>query len=187
MVFYHVDRRRNINECGKLEIPFKSLLLSGITFDSVSCHGNNYLYQPQSLNFSREYEIVLEYIRTLKFPKFPSRFQCLFASKTKEEALEWAKKYCTPEEFFQIIVIQSDIFYEFDYSWFSPEKGQVLPAVIRSEINSLAFYMEIAYQYWSGNKSFNPRLEVLIPYPVDVVKIEDYILHLSANNVVFRK
>lgn len=186
MIFYHVDRLKSINACGTLEIPIQNPSLPyGTVFGSLSQHGNNYLLSPQNLNFSREYEMTLEYIRATKFPHLPSRFQCLFASKSKEEAIDWAKQFCATEQFFHIVEIECDKYFEFDYSWLS--SNQISDIQFTGPIQSLAFYFDIANQYWKGNKTHTPKLEILIPYPLKVIKIEDYISHVTVNSVVLRK
>ena len=187
MIFYHVDRARTINVCGELNIPFESSSPNDTIYETLSLHGKQYLLTAQPPNYSLDYELTLEHIRALKFPDKPSRFQCLFASKTKDEALLWAKKHCTTENLFHIVEIESDVFYEFDASWLNSSIAQSQQIPFTGPASSTAYYFDIANRYWSGKLTNKPEIEVLLPYPIKVIKIEDYISHISINSVVLSK
>ncbi len=103
--FYHLDRSGNI-ENNKIKVieaidsrkrTFHINNFYGtniiINFDFLSKHGVSYLIEG---NENTPIEILLESARLKYFPDRPSRFQSVFAFNTKEDALDFAKKYDAP-------------------------------------------------------------------------------------------
>lgn len=177
MKFYHIDRHCSltIGEAFPYLTP-PALAISKI-FPVVSRHGVSYLFHNAFDYVCMIDELVLEYVRYTMFPKIPSRFQCFFASKTVEEAQQWATFWNL--EHYRIAEIETDRFYELDCSWFTDtaKTGALLTAytqnakVINNGANARIF--EEAVKYWSGQRSDHPRIEVLIPFPFSVVKLTD--------------
>lgn len=176
MTFYHIDHKCSIRSRGILnpcfvppELPLRKL------FSAVSKHGIHYLVHHVPETESLIDEIILEYVRLAMFQNMPSRFQCLFASRSKAEAAKWIK-YWNPTRY-NIVQIQADSFYELDASWFS-NTSKMIPLMECSnhqeciEINSIDPIIEAAVRYWKGDRSTYPQLEILIPLPCWVSKID---------------
>ena len=176
MTFYHIDHKCSIQSLGLLNphpIPPELSLCN--LFPSVSQHGLHYLLHHVPETESLVDEIILEYIRSKMFPNMPSRFQCIFAATSKTQAQEWMKYWKTTQ--YNIVQIESDNFYELDASWFSNFSRTIplLPFMKYAkciEVNSIEPIIEAAVRYWKGEHSPYPQLEVLIPLPCWVSKID---------------
>ena len=86
MFVYHIDRTKSlyINQVLSLENSFELNDIFNIYNNSLSAHGINYLAQNIFNNISSFiWEIATEYVRILKYPQYPSRFQCLFAVENR--------------------------------------------------------------------------------------------------------
>ena len=148
MTFYHIDRDKTLKTGTVMPHVITNYSISKI-FSDVYEHGLHYLFHNEQDTRSVLCEWILEYVRVTLFPKMPSRFKCLFATKSRDEAIVWAqysRKICIPND--------------------SP---YLLPTSV--DLSSTAILFEKAVKYWSGQRSDIPRLEVLIPYPCQVKNI----------------
>ncbi len=180
MIFYHIDRTCKLTAQSEISFVKKDFSKPyGSIFDNLSKHGFQYFSSDESLNYSKEYEIILEYVRAVKFPHLPSRFTCLFASKDRETALKWACNNSINNAIFNLVTVEADVFYAFDYTWFTPqlETQIVIPACCAK--NSIGSICELANNYWSGAKTNTPLIEILIPLPCKIIKSELYITNRS--------
>lgn len=175
MKFYHVDRDFSITNIGHV-FPYATPPKNPISkiIPAISQHGVHYLLHNEPHFVSLLDEVVLEYARLSLFPNKPSRFQCLFATNSIEEAQKWIKYWELNK--YQIIEIESDRFYEFDCSWFTDtsKTGTQLNSYLERNVihnESVARIFEEAVKYWGGERSNTPRLETLIPLPFQVTHI----------------
>ena len=115
MFVYHIDRANSmsINQVLSLENGFDLDDIFNIYNNSLSIHGIRYLSQnifnglPSFL-----WEIATEYVRILKYPQYPSRFQCLFAVENLEQLDAW--KTFFEKSNFQIVKLECSKIYKFD-------------------------------------------------------------------------
>lgn len=174
-ILYHLDTAKTIKD----DYIFPSLSPQNYKisklFPEISFHGSHYLLHEELDYRSVMCEWVLEYVRMTMFPKMPSRFKCLFASKTKNETLRWAEYWNKTD--YNIVEIETNDFYELDCSWFTdlpnlrtPQPNHHLPQEYAYP-KSTARTFEAAVKYWNGEHSDNPRLEILIPLPCQVKNI----------------
>lgn len=177
MIFYHIDRTSNLLPKQKMIEPFHAQdnLLFGSVFDSLSSHGNNYFRYLGVPDLNRDIEITLEYIRAYRYSQYPSRFQSLFASRSLQEALFWTK-YHPADRPLNLITIETDKFNFFDCSWITPQDGMLDGLNIKSLCRpfSLGAMCDIADCYWSKKQTKKPIIEVLIPLPCKIIKIDHF-------------
>lgn len=175
MLFYHVDRDLTITD-NTIELQ---KIINPIVFpefkEGISQHGVHYLshdFLQKDQYSSYVWEFALEYVRKNHFPKMPSRFQVLFASKNLEDAIQWAKfnsdstKNCVG-----IAQIESNNFYKFDYSWLSSKRIEYLCP--DTHVTSFAAFCQNCMRYWNQEFSESPTVEYLLPLPC---QIQDYTL-----------
>lgn len=172
MKFYHIDRDQTLT-LGTI-FPYLTPQNCAISkkFPIISQHGVHYLLHDEKDSRSVLCDWILEYVRATMFPHMPSRFQCFFATKTKEEALSWATYWNIKN--FNLVEIETDNFYELDCSWFTDKCS--LPTSFHQSLKSFdptatARIFEEAVKYWGGEHSNIPRLEILIPFPFQVTHI----------------
>ncbi len=180
MIFYHVDRCNSLNSLGELSlIPVSPTPEFGF---KIASHGLNHFFRNKA-DWSEIYELALEFVRQIKYPKYASRFECLFAHETRDKAYDWATRYIKPNVEFQIAEIETDVFYKFDCSWFTPIAGKT---VIQLKSNSLTLSAacEIADNYWSGKETNTPDIEVLIPLPCRIVNITKHIVRSTVHAII---
>jgi len=119
---YHFDRRCNLSINQTLEC-FDNFDLENILKNynnSLSHHG--ILYLTKNLygdahvdNSSFLWEIAIEYVRLMKYPHYPSRFNCLFAVESLEELDAW--KHILNYSNYQIVKLECSKYYKFDAKW----------------------------------------------------------------------
>ena len=170
MIVYRIDRYSILkeNQIIKLEENVKLQNVFDLYNNSFSNHGINYLndYSDASI-----YELCLEFIRINYFPHFPSRLQCVFGTKTLEDAKKWMNilpnQSTSPMKIYKI---ECEKAYEFDASWITYP-----PSIPNKDYNfnprSIAKILELCYKYWSQEKTSNPLLELLIKLPAKVIKV----------------
>lgn len=176
MIFYHVDRFQSLNNIANLDYCLKSNTQPyGSIFNELSSHGFNYFVRNDKTDLFSLYEIVLEYVRVLKYSNMPSRFKSLFASKHLNDTLFWVSYCCNANQPFNLVTIESNNYVELDCSWFTMQNNTHI--TIPSNINpkSIAAVAEIANNYWRGLKTNTPINEVLIPLPCKIIKIKKFI------------
>lgn len=172
MIAYHVDR-------SSLLVPNQTINLFndinlGPLFDcynnSFSNHGLQYLNQYSD---SAVWELCLEFIRQIHFPKYPSRFQSFFGTKTYEEALVW-KGYISSQinSKINICKIEFEKCYEFDARWITnPPQIIDTPSNYQFKNPSIAKMLDLSYKYWNKEHSLNPLFELLISTPVRIIEV----------------
>lgn len=171
MIFYHVDRSLRLQNKNIVELsPYVSETLYGSVFNNLSVHGNLYFRDFNKLSIQRDIEMTLEYVRVVKYPHLPSRFQSLFASKTLQECDFWIKQFGIKE--YNLVTIECDDYFCFDCSWITPQLGMVVNLPTRCSPFSLGAMCDIANRYWSGEKSNTPILETLIPLPCKIIRTQ---------------
>lgn len=164
--------------------------------DGVSHHGSNYIRETcpyfQSINIggidfadiksvfgrintlnSSLMELTFELVRRSYFPKYPSRFQSLFAVKTIAEFEKWPElsdKVPNPQaQFFELDVPDSTPYFDANFV-----RGGLICGVEKSDTNINRYYIghllpscfNLAYKYWSGEATENPRWEYLVRLPI---------------------
>lgn len=118
-------------------------------------------------------ELVLELVRKAYFPKYPSRFESMFAVRSINDFLSWPE-LCRPDEIQKSNIVAIDAPNDtscFDSKWL---RGGLIHGV-----DGLNFYIayspalcfESAYNYWSGKFSDSPRMEYLLPLPISGERI----------------
>lgn len=164
MIFYHIDRNKTLKPGTVFPFPILQDVEIKRVFPELSQHGAHYLLQYIKDDRSALCEWILEYVRATKFPYMPTRFKCLFVTKSKQEALHWAQYWKCQD--FNLVEIESSNYCELDCSWFSDPQ----PAIFNCPSATARIYEE-AVKYWSGQHSDKPRLEILIHYPFRVINI----------------
>ncbi|MRT38762.1 DUF2441 domain-containing protein [Acinetobacter sp. RIT698] len=143
-------------------------LVSGINQlypDGISKHGASYLLNDpilcnqtgdsQLLPVSPMIEAIFEQVRRADFPHLPSRMTSMFGWQSLAEAVEFANTNHAGG--FNLFEVEVE-----DQSYFIGDMnllfigGQVINTYL------------LAQKYWSGQRSANPKLEVLIPLPVTI-------------------
>lgn len=133
----------------------------------ISKHGENYLLGRIIVNDNRGApthfvhtepmaEIIFELVRKAEFPTLPSRMQCLYCWQNLEDLQRFCNDHSLNyDSSLRIYEIDADDFFVGDMRLLYLG-GQVLNA------------LEFARMYWSGERSSNPHLEVLVPLPVQL-------------------
>ena len=171
MTFYHIDRDKTLKTGTVMPHVITNYSISKI-FSDVYEH---YLFHNEQDTRSVLCEWILEYVRVTLFPKMPSRFKCLFATKSRDEAIVWAQYWNRQD--YNLVEIEADTYIELDCSWFTDSRKICIPndspylLPTSVDLSSTAILFEKAVKYWSGQRSDIPRLEVLIPYPCQVKNI----------------
>ncbi len=118
-------------------------------------------------------EIIFELVRQLHFPDSPSRLTSLYASESIEQSEIWQrlwyKNFQNQKE--QNAHSLWEISYKTNAKLYDANFLNIMP----DDEFSYIFALDSAYQYWQGNISKDPLPELLVPYPVTVVRIvRDY-------------
>ena len=114
-------------------------------------------------------EIIFEYIRKIHFPEKSSRFSSVYASESIETAQIWKKLWEKNFKDQEGQVAQSlwEIEFETPAMIFD---ASFLDSFGDNRIFSPLLLIHNAHMYWYGAKSNHPLPELLIPYPVTVVR-----------------
>lgn len=183
MIAYHIDRRCSLQKGQTLLLDTNCQLGNAFNIynNSLSHHGKYYLSTnlPPSLepgflqiNGSFVWEFALEYIRCLNFPKLPSRFQCIFGCQALEDTEMWKNYFLsTGYTKMNIVKIETDNVFLGDANWFS-QKG-LYSHFKTDKFGNISFsaYCYYANKYWSGEMTDNPKKELLITLPCNVIDI----------------
>lgn len=175
--FYHVSRA-DISSLKELDLikfdgvieaekfynpeEFK-LYKSELYPDGISKHGEIYLHNvfkatgPNLAFTPNEFliETAFELTRRLKFPNRKSRFECTFACLTIEDA-----KKIRVEQFNNAGKIYK----------VSCDKFSIADMNLLRQGGSIIGIQIMAEKYWSGIKSQNPFLEVLMETPIKIIE-----------------
>lgn len=183
-VFVTVDRCGNLNSGKQLElitdlskthkISIPGMISNDQLLESfrryypsgISLHGESYLFgfpsfaehsgNKEFVHVSPMIEAIFEQVRRADFPTLPSRFVSMFAWQDLENAYKFKSNYHNQDA--NIFEVESEEYFLGDMSLLTIG-GQVM--------NSF----ELAYKYWSGGRTDNPFIEVLLPLPVSIGKL----------------
>lgn len=110
-------------------------------------------------------ETIAELVRVKEFPNLPSRFSCLYVSKTLEDALKWKENFESfDRKVLQLIRLRTD------------RPSFTSDAALLPKVNGESFDKKIvqARRYWSGELTGEME-ETLIDGRIEVVEIiEEY-------------
>lgn len=167
MKLYHVDRKNSLQEGITLHLIIDYSVngdygcqiydfVRNLYPEGISEHGDRYLFDGQFVDWIKEAH--LENVRLRSFPKELSRFQSFFALSD-----EWV------EPFLEKLNLQKE-----SVSIFEVESEKVsfydMNLIDMLQFPGVAITHFFAYQYWAGERSKNPLLECLIPFPVTIGK-----------------
>ncbi|EBS4563067.1 DUF2441 domain-containing protein [Salmonella enterica subsp. enterica serovar Bovismorbificans] len=152
------------------ELPDLRDFLCQLYPDGVSMHGYNYLCNPvpDMSNASTDsqallVDLVFELVRLAHFPSKPSRYQCIFATESIEDARDFRKsqdyrshKYDVLSAPIYRVIAAKDV-----------HRGDM--RLINNKCSVLELYRR-AHLYWSGKtavlyEEYRPLWEILIPLP----------------------
>ena len=102
-------------------------------------------------------EAIFEQVRKADFPHLPSRMTSMFGWQSLDEAVAFANTNHAGG--FNVFEVEVE-----DESYFIGDMN--LLYIGGQVINTFL----LAHKYWSGQRSANPKLEVLIPLPVTIGK-----------------
>ena len=101
-------------------------------------------------------EIIFELVRKSMFPHLPSRMQSIFCWQTLDDLKKFTNDLGFPDNRrLNVFEVETDNFFIGDMKLLYLG-GQGIHA------------MSLACMYWSGERTLNPHLEVLVPLPVQV-------------------
>ena len=165
MKLYHVDRLNRLQEGENITL-FNDYSLDGdygcqicdfvrnLYPEGISEHGNRYLFDGQNVDWIKEAH--LENMRLRSFPKTLSRFQSFFALFA-ECVDPFLSRLNIQKESISIFEVDTE-----NYSVYDMNLIDML------QIPGVAVTQYFAYQYWAGERSENPLLECLLPFPVTI-------------------
>lgn len=178
--FYHIDRKGTLEVDKRVEllkdytqqpliivpdlIEKQKLVdrLNGLYPDGISYHGVQYLLnsclitkdnfgKPTTYTFSNPMmEAIFELVRSSEFSHLPSRMQSMFCWQNLNDL-----KRFHDDSKHKIFEIETDNYFVGDMNLLLLG-GQIIHAI------------EFARMYWSGERSKDPHLEVLVPLPIKV-------------------
>ena len=175
-VVYHIDRTCLLSKNQTIS-PIKNYNLEDI-FDTYnncfSSHGIQYLARNSNNNIgSLLWELAIEYVRLLKYPQYPSRFNCLFAVENLEQLKSW--KHLFDASAHNIVKIECDKFHKFDARWITnPGDFYSFKKTNKFDNISFASYCFFADKYWSGKPSSSPLWELLVELPCKCLELIEY-------------
>lgn len=108
-------------------------------------------------------EFVFEIVRRSSFSHLPSRMQCLFAVEAIENFSQWPELTHSPSKLFEI---SSNNFVRLDSKWLSFGLALLKNGANHFLTFSPLISWNIAYNYWSGELTTDPRMEYLVALPV---------------------
>lgn len=165
MKLYHVDRLNRLQEGENITL-FNDYSLDGdygcqicdfvrnLYPEGISEHGNRYLFDGQNVDWIKEAH--LENMRLRSFPKSLSRFQSFFALSA-EYVEPCLIKLNAQKESVSIFEVDSENCSFYDMN--------LIDKLILEGVGVTQYF---AYQYWAGERSENPLLECLLPFPVTI-------------------
>lgn len=174
MIAYHIDRNNTLKKGDVIELikptieDQTGLLCNFLPHDGLSNHGWHYLidYKLQNTNGNKtEYYIMeyeLELIRKVYFPDLVSRFESFFAISSIDEISKWRGILSENDTIWQI---------EFDESQsIMRDSNFLIPGLdLQTHMFEPIISFTNGYRYWSGKKTNNPRMELLIKPPIKII------------------
>ena len=165
MRLHHVDRLNRLYEVETLQL-FNDYVVNGdygcqicdfvrnLYPEGISEHGDRYLFDGQSVDWIKEAH--LESMRLRLFPHSLSRFQSFFALSA-EYVDPFLSKLNIQKDSVSIFEVESEncAFYDMN----------LIDKLMLAGVGGAQFF---AYQYWAGERSENPLLECLLPFPVTI-------------------
>jgi len=171
MIVYHLDRFKLLQEGQVIEYlrtPIHPEDLNQMVYDKypkgLSHHGDLYYAREIEQQFISDsiLENILEYERLLYYPNRPSRFQSIFTSPSLEQLRQWTETSTFKDRDYNICELEfrHQDFALLDSSWlkFNLNKPSFLTTSYRAK------------KYWSGQESDNPKYELLVQLPVNVIR-----------------
>ncbi|EBP3802810.1 DUF2441 domain-containing protein [Salmonella enterica subsp. enterica] len=173
-IYYTADTQRTLRPFCKIGMqnykPEKEELanfLNQLFPKGISCHGYNYIYNPEPEMSKNDINslsllvgLIWELVRLAHFPDKPSRYQCLFATESVEDAMAFIKSqdYRDGTDGAPIYEVVTTA---------SVHRGDM--RLLNADCSVLELYRR-AFLYWSGKTEFIddefPVLwEILVPLP----------------------
>jgi hypothetical protein len=116
------------------------------------------LMMHDELNLTLFREHVLELVRTKYFPEKPSRFNCVFATETSDEAFRYRNSNNSTGLVYEVCIEDRDVpLHRGDYNF-----------TVRPDYKFPQGIHDLANRYWSEVP--NERIEVIVPGPVRVIR-----------------
>lgn len=175
MIVYHLDRSMMLT-VGQILSTINDYNLENIfdTYEnSFSVHGIHYLTKNFNNNIaSFLWEMSAEYVRLLKYPQYPSRFKCLFATENLEQLKLWKNLFKVST--CQILKIECSNCFKFDANWIT-KPGAFYNYCKTDKFDNISFasYCYFADKYWSGQPSSSPLWELLVDVPCKCLEVID--------------
>jgi hypothetical protein len=127
--------------------------------DGLSLWGKGFLFNPYLSPSTREVsptiEMLVELVRRNSFPELPSRFSCIFASSTIDDARQFRDGYGTPSD--PIFRVACNKAYRHDND------------LLRLGPSFLTAWL-FSTKYWRGESGPDPKWEELLVPPVQVLE-----------------
>jgi hypothetical protein len=162
-VFFHLDRINRLQEGMELGLheydvwpPEFSGVISSFHPEGLTPHGYGFLCERQ-LDQSTFFELLLETVRRHLFPDRPSRFQCVFALESLEQAQAYRVLFPSPGWTGTIWRVEAD------------DSFRANLALLDFRVPAIAI-LSNAHAYWRGEQGLSPAFwEVLLRPPVRVL------------------
>lgn len=175
MIAYHIDRDHQLKQGDVLGLYHTSnepsFLERKIFPDGLSYHGLHYINEEfQNIGGNRPSYYIMEYqlelIRKCYFPSLPSRFQSFFALKSLDDVKQWSDIFDITAPIWTI---------EYDESQSIIRDTHLLRPCFEKQESNDYFHLNDSflyyYNYWSGNNTPHPRLEILIKPPIKILDL----------------
>ena len=171
MKLFHVDRENRLHEGDILKLFTDYDLrtyygrqicdyVRNLYPEGISEHGNQYLFD--GINKDWIVEAHLENMRLRSFPESLSRFQSFFASSAE----------CVEPFLIKLNIQKESVgIFEVDSENCSFYDMNLIDKLQYPGVGVTQYY---AHQYWAGERSENPLLECLLPFPVTIGKKVNY-------------
>lgn len=114
-------------------------------------------------------EVIFELVRQLDYPDAPSRMTSLYASQTIEQAQKWRSLW--QKNFGDMLGQTGESLWEIEYNTNANLYDANFLNIMPEDEFSYTYALEFAHKYWQGSMSENPLPELLIPYPVTIVRM----------------
>jgi len=161
--FFHLDRVNRLQEGMVLDLqeydvwpPEYADVIASLHPEGLTPHGYAFLCERQ-LDQSSFYELLLETVRRHAFPTLPSRFQCVFALETLEQARAYRILFPSPGWGGTIWRVEAE------------DSFRANLALLDFRLPAIAI-LNNAHAYWKGEQGLTPAFwEVLLRPPVRIL------------------